>query len=169
LAPSQSFRRRSHIALTQPTVGEVVTEADLADLPDPVAAYVRQSGALGQPRVGNFHAHISGRIRGGATKPWMPFRGEQVNTLTTDSVRLFYIDATMLGFPLDVLHVFAGPSATMRVKVSNAFRRGFVHRRVALFVVVRLTGCLTRFTQPGPADALSSSAGWRPGRAPSGG
>jgi hypothetical protein len=116
------FRRRSQLALSEPIVGEVVTEDDLADLPDPVAAYVRQSGALGQPRVGNFHAHISGRIRGGATKPWMPFRGEQVNTLTTDSVRLFYIDATMLGFPLDVLHVFAGPSATMRVKAGSLFR-----------------------------------------------
>jgi hypothetical protein len=116
------FRRRSQLALSEPIVGEVVTEDDLADLPDPVAAYVRQSGALGQPRVGNFHAHISGRIRGGATKPWMPFRGEQVNTLTTDSVRLFYIDATMLGFPLDVLHVFAGPSATMRVKAVSLFR-----------------------------------------------
>ena len=116
------FRRRSQLALTQPTGGEVVTEADLAELPDPVAAYVRQSGAIGQPRVGNFHANISGRIRGGTTKPWMPFRGEQVNTIGSDPVRLFYIDATMLGFPLDVLHVFAGPSATMRVKALSLFR-----------------------------------------------
>jgi hypothetical protein len=116
------FRRRSQIALSEPIVGEVVTEADLAELPDPVAAYVRQSGALGQARVRNFHATISGRIRGGATKPWMPFHGEQVNTLGTDPVRLFYIDATMLGFPLDVLHVFAGPSATMRVKAVSLFR-----------------------------------------------
>jgi hypothetical protein len=116
------FRRRSQLALSEPIVGEVVTEDDLADLPDPVAAYVRQSGALGQPRVGNFHAHISGRIRGGTTKPWMPFRGAQVNTFGTDPVRLFYIDATMLGFPLDVLHVFAGPSATMRVRALSLFR-----------------------------------------------
>ena len=116
------FRRRSQIALTQPIDGELVTEADLAELPDPVAAYVRQSDAVGQARVRNFHAYISGRIRSGTTKPWMPFRGEQVNTLGTDPVRLFYIDATMLGIPLDVLHVFAGPSATMRVKAVSLFR-----------------------------------------------
>ncbi|MCW2750327.1 MAG: hypothetical protein JWR83_1437, partial [Aeromicrobium sp.] len=91
------FRRRSRIALAQPAIDEVVTEADLAELPDLVAAYVRQSGAVGQARVRNFHAHISGRIRGGTTKPWMPFHGEQVNTIGTDPVRLFYIDATMLG------------------------------------------------------------------------
>jgi hypothetical protein len=106
------FRRRSQLALSEPFDGELVTEADLAELPDPVAEYVRQSGAVGHARVRNFHAYVSGRIRGGTTKPWMPFRGEQVNTLGTDPVRLFYIDATMLGFPLDVLHVFAGPSAT---------------------------------------------------------
>jgi hypothetical protein len=116
------FRRRGQIALAAPIVGELVTEADLAELPDPVAAYVRQSAAIGQPRARNFHAYISGRIRGGATKPWMPFHGEQVNTCGPDLTRLFFIDATMLGVPLDVLHVFSGPSASMRVKAGSLFR-----------------------------------------------
>ena len=116
------FRRRSQTALAEPVAGTVVTEADLGGLPDLVAAYVRQSGAVGQPRVTNFHARISGRIRSGATKPWMPFRGEQVNTCGTDPVRLFFIDATMLGLPVDVLHVFVGPSATMRVKAGSIVR-----------------------------------------------
>jgi hypothetical protein len=84
------FRRRSQIALTQPIVGTVVTEADLADLPDPVAAYVRQSGALGQPRVGNFHAYISGRIRGGATKPGCHFTASR----STPSVPILCVSST---------------------------------------------------------------------------
>jgi hypothetical protein len=116
------FRHRSQTALARPVPGRLVTEADLARLPDPVAAYVRQSGAVGQAHVTNFHAHISGRIRSGATKRWMTFRGEQVNTYGTDPVRLFFIDATMLGLPLDVLHVFVGPSATMRVKAASLVR-----------------------------------------------
>ncbi|MEY2424309.1 MAG: hypothetical protein QOI95_4376 [Acidimicrobiaceae bacterium] len=116
------FRHRSQTALAESITGNVVTEDDLAHLPDLVAAYVRQSGAVGQRRVTNFHAHISGRIRGGASKPWMPFHGEQVNTYGTDPVRLFFIDATMVGFPLDVLHVFVGSSATMRVKAGSLVR-----------------------------------------------
>jgi hypothetical protein len=42
------FRQRSHAALAESVTGTIVTEADLAQLPDPVAAYVRQSGAVGQ-------------------------------------------------------------------------------------------------------------------------
>ncbi|MDQ1397694.1 MAG: hypothetical protein QOG64_2953 [Acidimicrobiaceae bacterium] len=116
------FRRRSQAALNEPLTGGVVTEDDLARLPDSVAAYVRQSGAVGQARVTNFQADISGRIRSGPTARWMPFRGEQVNTYGPTPARLFYIDATMLGVPLDVLHVFVGPSATMRVKAGSLLR-----------------------------------------------
>jgi hypothetical protein len=116
------FRHRSQTALAEPSTGKVVSEADLEELPGPVAAYVRQSGAVGQARIANFHARISGRIRSAPTKRWMTFHGEQVNTCGTDPVRLFFIDATMLGLPLDVLHVFVGPSATMRVKAASLFR-----------------------------------------------
>jgi hypothetical protein len=99
-----------------------VTEADLERLPDPVAAYVRQSGALGQAHVTNLHAHVSGRIRSGATSRWMRFHGEQVNTFGTDPGQLFFIHATLLGVPVDVLHTFVGPSATMRVKAASLLR-----------------------------------------------
>lgn len=115
------FRRRSDAALSQAITADPVTELELARLPEPVAAYVRLSGAVGQPRVLNLHAQISGRIRSGPDKRWMPFHGEQVNTFGADPVRLFYIDATMLGLPLAVLHVFAGTAATMRVKALSLF------------------------------------------------
>lgn len=97
----------------------VVTEDDLARLPPPVAAYLRRSGAVGQPRVVNFRARIHGRIRGGADRPWMPFKGEQVNTYGSLPSRLFFIDARMVGLPVDVLHSFVGPSATMEVKACS--------------------------------------------------
>jgi hypothetical protein len=116
------FRRRSQLALAEPVTAANVTEADLGALPEPVAAYVRQSGALTQAHVVSLHARISGRIRSGPAARWMTFRGEQVNTFGSDPVRLFFIDATMLGFPLDVLHVFVGPSATMRVKAGSLVR-----------------------------------------------
>lgn len=113
------YRRRVDAALTEPLPSGVVTEADLAYLPEPLAAYVRRSGAVGQPRVTNFQARIHGRIRAGANRPWMSFTGKQVNTYGPQPSRLFFMDATMFGLPVDVLHTYVGPSATMRVKACS--------------------------------------------------
>ncbi len=113
------YRRlvRSTLA-DQPTM-PLVTDDDLAGLPAPIAELVRRSGALGQPRVVNFRAEIHGRIRAGADAPWMTFVGEQVTTCGEHPTRLFFIDATMFGFPVDVLHSFVGPTARMRVKLCS--------------------------------------------------
>ena len=113
------YRREVAAALAEPTARPLVTEADLVPLPALVAQYVRRCGAVGQPRVANLRAGIHGRIRGGAAKPWMVFTGEQVNTYGASPTRLFFIDATMFGLPVDVLHMFTDDSATMRVKLGS--------------------------------------------------
>ena len=115
-------RRLRAAALAGPGVGGMVTDADLAALPEQVAAYIRLTGAVGQPRVGNFRARIHGRIRGGPGKPWMNFTGEQVNTYGSAPSRVLLMDATMFGLPVDVLHVFVGPHATMQVKLCSLLR-----------------------------------------------
>ncbi|MHB1140023.1 MAG: DUF6544 family protein, partial [Microthrixaceae bacterium] len=97
----------------------LVTEADLAHLPPPVAEYVRAVGALGRAHVLGFHAEISGRIRGSADQPWMQWRGEQVNTCEPEPTRVFFMDARMRGVPTDVLHAFVGPHASMQVRVAS--------------------------------------------------
>ena len=119
ISPRAEYRRRASEAVAEVVPDGRVTEADLEHLPAPVAAYVRQSGAVGQPRVGYFHARIHGRIRARADKPWMTFTGEQVNTYGREPSRLFFLDATMKGLPVDVIHTFVGPSATMRAKVCS--------------------------------------------------
>src|SRR6202035_1132172 len=74
------YRHRADVAFSAPLPNGIVTEVDLAALPQIVATYVRRSGAVGQPRVMNFRARIHGRIRAGADANWMTFAGEQVNT-----------------------------------------------------------------------------------------
>jgi hypothetical protein len=117
-----SFRREYHaraeeaLAWIEPSP-DVVTEEDLAGLPEPVAAYVRASGAVGRPRVLAFRAQFHGRIRGGAEEPWMSFTGEQVNTYGDHVSRLFHMHAHRSGLPVDVLHTFVGADARMRVKL----------------------------------------------------
>ena len=106
-------------ALSAAGAQEVVTEGDLADLPGPVARHLRRSGVVGRPAVIGFRAAIRGRIRGGPAKPWMPFTGEQVNVYGPDPCRMFFMDATMMGLPVDVLHVFDRGTATMRVRLAS--------------------------------------------------
>jgi hypothetical protein len=115
------YRQRATAALATHRSADLVTDADLALLPRPVAAYVRRSGALGRPRVDTLHARFHGRIRGGPTKPWMTFTGEQVNTFGTQPSRFFLMDAELFGLPVEVLHVFTAGSATMRVRALSLF------------------------------------------------
>ncbi|WP_162616407.1 DUF6544 family protein [Xylanimonas allomyrinae] len=101
---------------------EALTERDLDHLPDAVARYVRRSGAVGLPRVTRFRATLRGRIRSSADGPWMAFLGEQVNTYGPHPTRLFLLDATMRGLPVDVLHVMAGGHAVMHVDLLSLVR-----------------------------------------------
>jgi hypothetical protein len=94
-----------------------LTEADLAALPEPLAAYVRRSGAVGQAKVSSLRAEIHGRIRSGPDAAWMPFTGEQVNTYGPRPTRAFIIDATRCGLPVTVLHLYDDATATMRGKL----------------------------------------------------
>ena len=115
------YQHRTTAALTDCYLetGALVTEADLADLPSLVAEYVRRSGAVGQPPVRSIQAKIHGRIRAGANSPWMTYTGEQVNSYGTATSRFLFMDATMFGLPVDVLHIFSTAAATMRVKLCS--------------------------------------------------
>ena len=96
--------------------GGVITEDDLAGLPVPLADHLRACGVVGRPRVSSFRATIHGRIRGRPDEPWMQFTGEQVNTFGPLPERYFFIDATRMGLPVDVLHAFTD-HATMRARL----------------------------------------------------
>lgn len=104
--------------LGRATATPLLTEADLAPLPAAVQRYIRLNGAVGRPRVQNFRALFQGQIRSGPDARWMSFTGEQYNFYDRPS-RLFLMDASMFGIPVQAFHRFIGPSATMRVKVAS--------------------------------------------------
>ncbi|MCY7343615.1 MAG: hypothetical protein LH603_17725 [Pseudonocardia sp.] len=93
-----------------------VTEADLAPLPDPVQRYLRRAEVVGRPRVHDFRARWTGRIRSGPDSAWMTFTADQLNILDTPC-RFFEMDARMKGLPVDVLHAFDEKGASMRVRL----------------------------------------------------
>ncbi len=96
----------------------VITEADLAPLPPPVQRYLRATGMVGQPRTLSYRLRFRGRIRGGPSDAWMPFEAEQ-QSFADEPTRLFLMDATMFGLPVQSFHRFVGPAATFRVKVAG--------------------------------------------------
>jgi hypothetical protein len=97
-----------------------LTEADLAHLPMPVQRYLRGVGVLGQPRVQNVRVRMRGRSRSGPDAPWMPFTAEQYNFFD-EPARLFYMDASRMGLPIQGLHRYRGASASMRIKAAALF------------------------------------------------
>jgi hypothetical protein len=95
----------------------LLTEADLAVLPEVVQRYVRLTGAVGQPRVQNYRVRMHGRIRSGPEARWMSFTVDQ-HSVVDRPVRLFYMTASMFGVPAQGLHRYIDGAATMRVKAA---------------------------------------------------
>jgi hypothetical protein len=114
------YRERTSRRLAQLVKVTPVTEAELALLPLPVQRYLRYVGVVGQPHVRAFRVRFTGRIRTAPDAAWMPFRGEQHNFLEPPA-RLFFMQATMRGLPVDALHAYEEDGARMRVKVLSLF------------------------------------------------
>jgi hypothetical protein len=110
------YTGRTSLALAQLAETPPVTEAELSRLPEPLQRYLRYVGVVGQPHVRGFRARFTGRIRSAPDAPWMAFHGEQ-HSFVDPPTRLFFMEATMRGLPVDALHVYAEGDARMRVKV----------------------------------------------------
>lgn len=106
-------------ALDGLAVAPLLTDSDLAPLPEPVRRYLRATGFVGQPRVHSYRLRFHGRIRSAADAAWMPFEAEQYSTVDPP-VRLFLLSATMAHLPVQAFHRFVGGTATMRVRVAGA-------------------------------------------------
>lgn len=99
---------------------QLIAEADLAALPPLVQRYLRFAGVVGTPKVQGFRARMTGRIRGSAEAPWMPFSAEQYNFYDPPR-RCFFMEATRGGLPLDGLHAYGEADASMRVRLLSMF------------------------------------------------
>ena len=120
------YREAVRARLSGDVDAPTVREEDLARLPEPVQRYLRVTGSVGKPVARNFRAVHRGRIRASPEDPWMEFTAEQHNFLDEPS-RFFLMDARRGGLPVDVLHVFQGDSASMRVRLLSLLQ--IVHSR----------------------------------------
>jgi hypothetical protein len=113
------FERDVAAGLARPLEAAVVTEVDLAPLPEPVQRYLRAAGVVGQPRVRNYRLRFRGRIRSGPDARWMPFEAEQ-QSFADQPTRLFFMHARMFALPVEVFHRRINGEATMQVRIAGA-------------------------------------------------
>lgn len=114
------FDRDAASLLSRPVDAALVTDADLAPLPEPVQRYLRLAGVVGQPRVHSYRIRFRGRIRSGPEARWMPFDAEQ-QSVTDPPARLFLMRASMMGVPVEAFHRLRQGHATMDVTVAGLF------------------------------------------------
>ena len=119
----RSYEKEVRAALKQTSVlpEGLLTEDDLAALPEPVRKYIRLTGAVGQPKVANFKIEFNGKIRKNEQSPWMPFASEQYN-IVESATRLFFLDAVMKGLPVAGFHCFKNGVAFMDIRLLSLFK-----------------------------------------------
>ncbi len=98
-------------ALTPP----VVTEEDLAHLPELVRKYLISVGVLGKPQVYSMKVTFTAEMRGRG-QDWFPLTAEQHNFYDTRE-RHFYLDATVKGLPTKGYHRYKDGQASMLIKL----------------------------------------------------
>lgn len=94
---------------------ELLTIADLANLPAPVQRYLQYTGAIGQPKVHNMTVTFQGRMRS-KDDEWFNFTSQQFNDFS-DPARLFFMKAKVKGLPTYGYHAYRDQQASMLIKI----------------------------------------------------
>jgi hypothetical protein len=97
-----------------------VAEVDAERLPPLMQTYLRRVGALGRPCVRNMRVVFDAQMRSSATSPWMQSTAMQYEFFDPPA-RLFYMNATRSGVPIDVFHRYVDSAATFQVRIAGLF------------------------------------------------
>lgn len=94
----------------------VLTEKDIAHLPEPVQKYLKYVGVLGKEKVNNFKVFINGTMKPDKNRDWFQVKIRQ-HSFLDKITRLFYLDCNMSGIPVLGLHFYKNGTAAMEIKV----------------------------------------------------
>lgn len=93
-------KTQEYIRQAQQAKSEIITEADLAPLPEPVQRYLRYAQVLGKRRVRCVKVRQKGLMRMSPTQKGMPIEAVQYSTLAGQVSRMWYARAKMGPFAL---------------------------------------------------------------------
>ena len=95
---------------------ELITEDDLAELPDPVRKYLEYVGVVGTQKVHSFSVKIEGEFKMSAEKDFAPVVVEQFS-FTDNPARLFFMEMKFMGMKIFGLHHYESANASMVIKI----------------------------------------------------
>lgn len=93
-------KTREYISQAQQTRSEIISEADLAPLPEPLQRYLRYTQVIGKPRVKCVKVRQQGFMRTSPEQKWMPVEAVQYSTLAGTLSRTWYARIKMGPFTL---------------------------------------------------------------------
>lgn len=108
-------------AFTKDTDNQIITEDDLAHLPELVANYLRYVGVVGKEKVKNFRVEMSGNMYADPEDKGMKIKSIQYNFIE-NPVRLFYIKARKMGLPAIGIHMYKNAKAFMDIRLFGLFK-----------------------------------------------
>jgi hypothetical protein len=100
----------------------LITEADLRDLPLPVARYIRFTGLVGKKRISTVRILHSGTFKPGADKSFLPVRGEYYLTTEPPSFCWYGKVSLLPGLNFAACDSYFKGIGRMLVKVMSTFK-----------------------------------------------
>ena len=108
-----------HLQRTNTLETDLLTDADIQLLPQPVQKYLRYTGVINQPKIKNARLVFEGEMREKG-KDWFPFRSVQYNFFD-DPTRLFFMKAKMFGLPVLGYHDYQYAAANMDIRLLGLY------------------------------------------------
>ena len=98
---------------------EILTDADLLPLPEPVQRYLKYSGVLNKPKVKNVKAVFEGQMREQG-RDYFSFTSEQFNFFD-EPTRLFFMKGKIFGVNFLGYHKYSNGKAIMDIRLFGLF------------------------------------------------
>lgn len=113
------------VVAASPPSGDVITETDIAPLPDPVQRFLRSHGYVGRGPFANAEVVWSeSQIRMGRDRDWLDLRTRQFNSVPTPT-RLAYMRARLFGVvPFEGMDTYTHGAGRMRMVLLKRFTLG---------------------------------------------
>ncbi|SMO89953.1 DUF6544 family protein [Fodinibius sediminis] len=112
------FKTEVEKRLNQDTDEVFMSEKDIAHLPLPVQKYLRYTGAIGKKKIHNFRAVFQGQFKPSPGSGYLDVTAIQYNFFDQPS-RIFFMDSSMYGIPIEGLHMYIGSTASMQIKMAS--------------------------------------------------
>ena len=112
------FKTEVEKRVNQNIAADLLAEGDIAHLPAPVQKYLRYTGAIGKEKPHNFRAVFKGQFKPSPDSEYLDVTAIQYNFFDPPS-RLFFMESSMYGVPIEGLHRYVGSTASMQIKIAS--------------------------------------------------